>query len=307
LNAYIGLNRLDEAKATIEEAQARGLDFFNLYRGLYLIGFLQQDKAGMDRAIALLMSKPGQEPSALLLESETSAYRGQVSRARELARRVVDSLHSKGATEPAAGLLAELALREALMGNLDLAKRYAEEASSLSDNRYVEGVVATTLGLTGDSAKASQMADDLAQRYPENTSIQFHYLPMIRAAVAIRRAGAAGVLEVSAEGATYELGKPTWMDYIRLYSVYLRGQANLVAGQFTQAAADFQKILDNPGMVLNEPIGALAHLGIGRAFVGAGDISRATVAYQDFFAIWKDADSDIPILKEARAEYEKLK
>ena len=303
---YIVLNRLNEAEATIQEAQAHNLDFPGLHFSRYWISFLQQDTAGMERAKALLMSKPGLEQIVLYLESETAAYRGQMSRARELARSVVDSLQRAGAKDTAGGLLAEAALREALVGNLDLAKRQAEEARNLSDHRYVEAVVATVLGLAGDAAKATRVADDLARRYPENTSIQFQYLPMIRMAVAIGGAGAAGAVDASTVGAKYELGGQAFMDFIIMYPVYLRGQACVTAGQATQGAAEFQKILDHPGLVRNEPIGALAHLGIGRAFARAGDIARARTAYQDFFALWKDADSDIPILKQAKTEYAQL-
>ena len=297
--SYIVLNRLDEAKATIQEAQNHSLDSLLLTIGLYQISFLQQDTAGMERAAALLISKPGGAPIALSLDSDTAVYRGQMSRARELTRRAVEDVKRAGNNYRAATFLAQAALREAVVGNLDLAKRQAEEARSLSDIKYIQGLVAITFGLAGDSAKATRIADDLAQRYPESTIIQFHSLPMIRAAIAARGANAANALEESAGAATYELGN--------LYLAYLRGQAYLAAGQGTQAAAKFQKILDHPDLVMNQSIGALAHLGLGRAYVMTGDTAKAKTAYQDFFALWKNADPDIPILKEARAEYEKLK
>ncbi len=145
------------------------------------------------------------------------------------------------------------------MGNLDLAKRQAEEARSLSDIKYIQGLVAITFGLAGDSAKATQLADDLAQRYPESTSIRFHTLPMIRAAIAARGVNAGIALEEPAGSATYELGN--------LYLAYLRGQAYLGAGQGPQPAAKFQKILDHPGLVMNQSFGALAHLGLGQVSV----------------------------------------
>lgn len=297
--AYIVLNRLDEAKATIQEAQAHNLDSLLLQLGLYQISFLQHDTAGMERAAAFLISKPGGAAFALSLESDTAAYHGQMSQARELTQRAVEDAQRGGNKYRAAAFLAQAALREALVGNLDLAKRQAEEARSLSDIKYIEGLVATTLGLAGDSAKATQLADDLAQRYPESTSIRFHSLPMIRAAVATRSVNAASALEESAGSANYELGN--------LYLAYLRGLAYLRAGQGTQATAAFQKIVDHPSLAMNQSFGALAQLGLGRAYAITRDAVKARNAYQDFFALWKDADPDVPILKEARAEYEKLK
>ena len=184
------------------------------------------------------------------------------------------------------------------MGNLDLAKRQAEEAHSLSDDKFIEASVATTMGLAGDSAKATRLADDLAQRYPEDTIMRFHFLPMIRAAIAIGGVNTARAVEAPAGGATYELGN--------IQVVYLRGQAYLAARQGTEAAAEFQKVLDHPGLVMNQSFGALAHLGLGRAYAMTGDSAKAKTAYQDFFALWKDADPDVPILKQAKAEYAKL-
>ncbi len=257
--AYVMLNRLDEAKATIQEAQAHNLDSLQLHLGLYQISFLQQDTAGMESTAALLISKPGGSPFALSFESDTAAYRGQMSQARELTRRAVDDVQHGGNNSRAAAFLAQAALREALVGNLDLAKRQAEEARSLSDIKYIQGLVAITFGLAGDSAKATQLADDLAQRYPESTSIRFHTLPMIRAAIAARGVNAGIALEEPAGSATYELGN--------LYLAYLRGQAYLGAGQGPQPAAKFQKILDHPGLVMNQSFGALAHLGLGQVSV----------------------------------------
>ncbi len=222
-----------------------------------------------------------------------------MSQAQELTRRAVDDVQHGGNNYRAAVFLAQAALREALVGNLDLAKRQAEEARSLSDIKYIQGLVAITFGLAGDPAKATRLADDLAQRYPESTSIRFHTLPMIRAALAARGVNAANALEESSGAATYELGN--------LYLPYLRGQAYLAAGQGTQAAAKFQKILDHPGLAFNQSFGSLAHLGLARAYVMTGDSAKARTAYQDFFALWKDADPDVPILKEAKAEYEKMK
>jgi len=306
VRVYIELNRLDEAKAIIQQAQSRKINFPNLHHAAYDIAFLQQDATGMERESTFLMSLPGEPLGVLYAESETALCAGQNSRARELARRVTDRLEQSGRKETAGGMEVQAALREALIGNSPVAKREAEDALSLTDNEYVQAVAATVLGITGDAPKAIQLADSLAIRYPENTSMKFHYLPMIRYAVATRKGKLAKAMEPADVDSRYELGTPSWMGYVRLYPVYIRGQAYLAAHRSGLAAADFQKILDHPGLVLNEPIGALAHLGLGRAYAIAGDYDKARTAYQDFFALWKDADPDIPILKEAKAEYAKL-
>jgi len=307
VRVYIELNRLDEAKAIIQQAQSRKIDFPNLHSGAYDISYLQQDAAGTERETAFLMSVPGYVPAVLYRESETATYAGQNSRGRELTRRVIDMLQHSGRKEAAGGIEVQAALREALVGNSLLAKHEAEDALSLSDNEYVQAVAATVTALTADASEARRVAESLASRYPENTSMQFHYLPMIRYAVAIRKGNLSNTLEATDGESRYDLGTPDWMDHVRLYPVYLRGQAHLASRRAGPAADDFQKILDHPGLVLNEPIGALAHLGLGRAYAMAGDLNKAKTAYQDFFALWKDADPDVPILNQAKAQYAKLK
>jgi hypothetical protein len=165
---------------------------------------------------------------------------------------------------------------------------------------------AIALALAGESAAALRVADDLDKRLPEDTIVQFDYLPMIRASVALHNGDANRAIAALAPSAPYELGAASQNLTFLLYPVYLRGEADLAAKQGPAAAAEFQKIIDHPGVVLNEPIGALTHLGLGRAYALAGDPAKAKVAYQDFFALWKDADSDIPLLRQAKAEYGKL-
>ncbi len=302
---YFRLNRLDEAKAMIQEAKAHGLDSPWFHFLSYELAFLQQDAAGMEQEAAILMSNPAMEPAVLYFESETAAYHGQISRARELAMRVVNPLRADQ-KQLAGTYEVQAALREALLGNQAVAKHQAEDALALTDNQYVQAVAATVLGLTGDSAKATKIADDLASRYPESTTMKFHYLPMVRCAVALEKGNTAKALEAADVGAPNDLGKPEWMSYITLFLSYLRGQAYLTAHQAVLAAAAFQKIIDHPGLVGNEPIGAFAHLGLGRAYAMAGDSSKARTAYQDFLTLWKDADPDIPILIAAKSEYAKL-
>jgi tetratricopeptide (TPR) repeat protein len=197
-------------------------------------------------------------------------------------------------------------VREALVGNMSQAKQQAQAALALSNDRDVEAVSAIALGLAGDSAQATRLADDLAKRFQEDTIVLFDYLPMIHTTAALQSGSATKAIEALARTVPYELVTTAQTVPFALYSVYLRGEPYVAARQGSAASAEFQKILDHPGVVLNGPIGALTHLGLGRAYAITGDAAKAIGAYQDFFALWKDADPDIPILKQAKAEYKKL-
>jgi serine/threonine protein kinase/Flp pilus assembly protein TadD len=346
--AYLFLNRPDEARATAEEAHAHNLESPLMPLSLYFVDFLGRDTAGMEREAARLMGKPEYENLVLYTESDTAAHAGRLAKARELTERAADSARRAGEKEQAAGYQAEAALREALVGNTGLVRPQAEAALALSDAKQVEAISAMALGLAGDSATAMRLARDLDQRFPKDTIVQSGYLPMIRAAGALGRThgakGAGVAIEALAPAAPYELGTMAEPLSLTLYPVYLRGEAYLAAQEGAAAAAEFQKILDHPGVVLNEPIGALAHLGLGRAYALEAGITavghrrqspstaaepagngrpqeggaqqppgqpdawaKARTAYQDFFELWKDADRDIPILKQARAEYASLR
>jgi serine/threonine protein kinase/Flp pilus assembly protein TadD len=297
--SYVRVNRLDEARATAQDAQAHNLDNPRVHVLLYEIDFLQHDAAGMEREAAGLMGKPGVEDLMLDVESDTAAYGGQFAKARELTRRASDSAQRADEKETAAGYEAEAALREALVGNMSQAKQQAQAALALSTSTYVEAGSAFALGLAGDAPQATRLAADVAKRVPEDTIVQFVYLPMIHAAAALQSGSANKALEALVPAAPYELG-------FGLDPVYLRGEAYLAAHQGSAAAAEFQKILDHACVVQNDLIGALAHLGLARAYAFSGDTVKAKSAYQDFLGLWKDADPDIPILKEAKAEYAKL-
>jgi len=306
VNGYLQINRQDEARATVQEAQAHNLDNPVNHQILYVIDFLQHDSAGMEREAAGLMGKPGFEDLMLYNESDTAAYAGQFSKARELTRRASESAQRADEKETAAGYVAEAAWREALVGNMGLAKQQAQAALALSTGRDVEAVSAFALGLAGDAAQATRLAADLAKRFPEDTIVQSNYLPTIHAVTALQGGGAGKAIEALVPTAPYELGSPGQLNFA-LYPVYVRGEAYVAGRQGSAAAVEFQKILDHPGVVVNEPIGALAHLGLARAYALSGDTAKAQAAYQDFFTRWKDADPDIPILIAAKAEYAKLK
>jgi eukaryotic-like serine/threonine-protein kinase len=199
-------------------------------------------------------------------------------------------------------------VREARFGNAAEARQRVAAALALSAGRDVVYRAALTLALAGDAPQAQALANDLGQRFPEDTVVQFNYLPTIHAQLALDRNEASKAIEALQAAAPYELGRPTYIAFSpALYPVYVRGEAYMAAHRGSEAAAEFRKIVDHPGVVVNEPIGALAHLQIGRAYAMQGDTAKARAAYQDFLTLWKDADPDIPILKQAKAEYANLK
>jgi eukaryotic-like serine/threonine-protein kinase len=300
---YVSLSRLDEAKATAREAQAHNLAALSIHLILYVVDFLQHEAAGMEHEAAPLMGKPGYEDLMLYFESETAAYGGEFAKARELTQSAADSAQRVDDKEGAAGYKVEAAVREALAGNMALAKQAAQAALAFANGKGVEAYSAIALGLAGDSAQAERLAADLSKRFPEHTIVQTQYLPMIHAAVELQRGDAGKAVEALMAAAPYELGSQTKLP---LCPVYLRGDAYLALKQAVAAAGEFQKILDHSGAVGNNVIGALAHLGLGRAYVLAGDSAKAKIAYQDFFALWKNADPAVPILLQAKAEYAKF-
>ena len=199
--------------------------------------------------------------------------------------------------------------REGFFGNSREARESALAALDLSKQRYVEYGAAVALALAGDLTRSQILVDDLKGRFPEDTGARVSYIPTLRALLALNHSEPAKAIELLQIAAPYELGAPRSVAHASfggLYPVYVRGEAYLAAHQGTEAATEFQKILDHRGIVVSDPIGALAHLQLGRAFVLSGDKMRAKTAYQDFLTLWKDADPDIPILKQAKAEYAKL-
>jgi eukaryotic-like serine/threonine-protein kinase len=303
---YVNTNRLDEAKATAQEAQARNVDAPYLHLAVYQIAFLQHDPAGMQREVALLAGKPGWEDQSLVYQAQAMAYGGELTKARELWRRAIDSAQRADSKDRAAGYQALSALLEAGVGNMALAKRQAQAALVLSSDRDVQAIAAVALGLSGDVSSALRLADQLAKLFPQDTAVQSMYVPMMRAAASLSNAQGAKALEELAPVVPYELGISQSFVGLTLYPVYLQGQAYLFAKQGAPAAGEFQKILDHWGIAPNDPIHALARLGIARAYALAGDSAKAKTAYQDFLALWKDADPDLPILKQAKSEYAKL-
>ena len=308
-SSYLYLNRLEEARATAEEAQAKKLDSPSLRFVLYQLAFLQNDAAGMEQQVTWSGGKPGVEDVLQFFAADTAAYSGRLRKARDLSRRAVASAERTEQKETAAGYEAEAALREALFGNADAARQNAAAAVALAPgSRDAEAQAALSYALAGDATHAQSLADDLAKRFPQDTVVQSVWLPTVRAQIEISRKNPARSIELLQAAAPYELGMLSWSAINScLYPVYVRAEAYLSAQQGQLAATEFQKILDHRGLLWNCATGALAHLGLARAYVLQGDTVKAKSAYQDFLALWKGADPDIPILVAAKSEYAKLK
>jgi eukaryotic-like serine/threonine-protein kinase len=302
---YVGLNRADDAQSVAKQATAQGLEQAVEGLPLYGLAFLQNDQAGMARQINLTAGKPGIEDPLLATEADTAAYFGRLQQARQFSRSAADSAHRAGENETAATYVANESLRDALFGLYPEARQQARAALVQSHGVVVEFSSAMSLAILGDATGAQTLADDLAKLFPENTLVQSACLPELRAQLALDRGDPAKAIELLQNAVPYELGG--FPAEFSLGPAYVRGEAYLAARKGNEAAAEFQKILDHRGIVLNAPLGALAHLQIGRAYALAGDKDKARVAYQDFLALWKDADPDIPVLKQAKAEYAKLR
>jgi tetratricopeptide (TPR) repeat protein len=305
---YIHLKRLDEARAAADDALSKNLDSGDLRLNMYQLAFLKNDLPGMDQQVAWAMGKPGKENLMLYMEADTAAYSGKLSAAREFARQAAASAAQAGEKEMQAGCEAAAALWEALYGNVAEARAHASATLANSNGRDAQYATALALALTGNSAYAAAFADDLAKRFPDDTIVRFNYLPTLHAQMALNSpGGTARAVEALAMALPYELGVSGNSTYwTSLYPVYVRGQAYLAARQGTQAAVEFQKIVDWPGIVVNEPIGALAHLGLARSYALAGDAPKSRAAYESFLTLWKDADADVPVLKQAKAESLKI-
>jgi serine/threonine protein kinase/tetratricopeptide (TPR) repeat protein len=322
--AYMSFNRLDEADAVYKEAEERKLEGQYLLQSRYWLAFLKGDWAQMTQLVSAAMGKPGSENLLLAMQADTEGWYGKLKDAHELTRRAMDSAQRNDANETAAAYQAAAALREAEAGNREQARAEAHAALKLAANRNVRAIAALALGRAGDTAGAEKLAAELDKAFPLDTLVQRYWLPTIRAGVALERQDPNRAIELLKAASTVELSSITATLTIFLCPVYLRGEAYLMLHDGNGAAAEFQKFIDHRGVVLNFPWGALARLGLARAYAVEAGLSRhgenggvkpplqpealakARAAYQDFLSLWKDADPDIPILKQAKAEYAKL-
>ena len=317
-NYYLATQRFNQARQNIDQAQAQKLDNFEFHTASYALAFLGADSAAMAEQQEWFAGKP-EEVFGLALASDTEAYAGHLGKARELAKRAVDSGIRADSKENAAIFQAIAAQREAAFGNAAQARQAANEALKLAPaSQGVGAEAALALAMAGDTARAELLAQDLGKRYPLDTQMQSLWLPAIRAQVALnKKNSAAAINELQAATSPLELGQIGFVTNIScLYPTYVRGEAYLAAGQGSAAAAEFQKILDHGGIVWNCWTGALGRLGVARAnaleaktLQGAdADAARvrAVAGYKDFLALWKDADPDIPIFIATKAEYARL-
>jgi eukaryotic-like serine/threonine-protein kinase len=305
--ADLSLGRLDAAKEIGQQALARKADSVQVHLVWYLVDFIQLNEDAMQQELKWSERTPGDEEYLLSAQSDTEGYYGKLGKAREFSHRAVESGRRAASPETAALWQARAALREAEFGNPAQAREGANSALGLMSSREMKFLAGLTMARDGDSSQAQNLADDLFKSLPSDWTANFYWLPTIRASLELKRKNPAKAVELLQDTRRYELGQPQPGFFVcPMCPVYVRAQAYLLLRQGSEAAAEFQKFLDHPGIVVNSPFGALAHLGLARAYALQGDTARARIAYQDFLTLWKDADPDIPILKQAKEEYAKL-
>jgi len=305
----VSLDRLGAAEDAVRRASERKIDIPLLALLRYDVAFLKGESDGMQREVAAAHGKPGAEELISDHQAFALAYTGHLQEAITMLRRASDLAQQAAHREMAALFETRAALWEAFYGNAPAAKPTAMTALALAKNREVQYGAAVALAIVGDSSQAQTLANDLDRSFPEDTSVKFNYLPTVRAFLALNHGDPAKAIELLQVAVPYELGQPRSSQtgfFGALYPTYARGQAYLAARQGPEAAREFQKILDHPGMMVGDPIGVLAHLQLGRAYALQGDTTKAKAAYHDFLTLWKDADPDIAVLKQAKAEYAKL-
>jgi serine/threonine protein kinase/Flp pilus assembly protein TadD len=307
VSLYPAVNQLDEASLTYQQAMAHKVNNPFLHGNRYGVAFLANDTAEMQRQVAAAAGKPG-EDVLLSFESDTAAFYGLAASARQLSQRAIDSANGSDSKETAAEWQLDAALREAEFNNASRSRDDITAALAEAPSRDVNLLAALALARIGDVGRAERVAHDLAERFPFNTTINRYWLPAINASIEIKRQNPTKALEDLQTTEQYELGTPLPQFEVggSLYPVYIRGQVYLLLHQGKEAAAEFQKFLDHRGIAVNCPLGALARLQLGRAYAIQGDRVRSRAAYQDFFRLWKDADSNIPVLIAAKSEYAKL-
>jgi eukaryotic-like serine/threonine-protein kinase len=287
---------------------ARNLDVPDMHMFRYGVAFLESDAPEMQRQADWFAGKLGLEDISLSFQSDTEGFSGHLAKAREFSQRATDAAARADEKETAAKQELNAAMREAEFGNSAQARSHTSAALALSSARSARILATLILARAGDTDRAQKMADELQTQNPLNTKINFYWEPVIHAAIQISRKSPGKAIEILQTTGPYELGVPGPLPEIGvlLYPVYLRGEADLMLHEGRAATAEFQKFLDNRSMVINSPLAALARLQLARAYSMQHDRAKAKAAYQDFFDLWKEADPDIPVLKEAKAEYGRL-
>jgi len=307
--SYFYLNRFGEADDTLQSAFERKMEIPEIVALRYHISFLTGDVKGMEQAVALSFGKPGAADWIAHAQALVLARSGHLRQATRMSQRAVDLARQVDKPESAAIYEAGAAVWNAFFGNVSVARRGATTVLELSSGRDVEYSAAFALALSGDYSRSQALANDLEGRFPEDMSVRFSYLPALRGLFALNHDDPSKAIDLLQTAIPYDLAQTGvgFYDFFgNLYPAYVRGEAYLTAHQGAEAAAEFKKILDHRGIAISDPAGAVARLQIGRALAMAGDKARARTAYQDFLTLWKDADPDIPILKQAQAEYARL-
>ena len=306
---YLYLDRPLEAEEIVRRASERKFEVPELMLFKFYLAFLKGDHAGMDQAAARAKGKPGTEDWVAHSEALVEARSGHLRAAAERSRQAMDLAQRAGERERAATYEAGKAVWQAFYGIAPAAKQSAAAALELSKGRDVEYGAAFALALAGDFSRAQALARDLENRFPEDTSVQFNYLPALRALFALNDRKPQEAIDLLQVAVPYDFAVPA-IDFNAffgaLYPAYVRGEAYLAVREPAKAAAEFQKILDHRGLVVADPVGAMARLQLGRALALSGDKTKAKAAYQDFLTLWKEADPEMPIFKQAKAEYARL-
>jgi eukaryotic-like serine/threonine-protein kinase len=303
---YIGVNRIKDARQVLQEGQQKNFDGLTIRQDFYSLAFLTGDMAEMERQVAWGAGRPGEEDQMLNYHADTQAYYGRLEKARDLARRATDSAVRADAKETGAQWLAYQGLREAELGNVVAARQAVTRALALAPGRDVKVLAALALARTGEASQSKTMLEAMQKSEGSNTYLKVYWFPVIEASIAVAQQAPDRAIVALEPSLPYELGGPPPLANGAIYPAYIRGLGYLAQKNGRAAAAEFQKFLDHTGIVQNFPLGALAHLQLGRAYAASGDIAKAKAAYKDFLTLWKDADPDIPLLKEAKAEYAKL-
>ena len=298
--SYIGLNRLEEARVILQRAVDAKADNLFIHDSMYQLAFLNGDADGMQREIKWAEGKPS-EYLLLLDSANVSASRGQIQKAVELIQRSVQVTNRLDFKETTADTQANFAVTQAEVGNPSKVKELTASSSAIAHGRSNLEPVALALAMIGDASHAQSIVDDLGHRFPDDALLHQVNIPVVHALIELNRTAPDKAIDALEAAKTFELGPSQG-----LFPIYVRGLAYLQAKRGAEAAAEFQKIVDHRGIAVTAPEHSLAKLGLGRAYVIAGDSAKARAAYQDFFALWKDADAEVPLLKEAKTEYERL-
>lgn len=308
--SYQALNHLEEAEQTLRQASERNLEISDSLTNRYQLAFIKGDQAAMKVVSTAAQKESSVEDAVVDQEAFADAYVGHMQEATRKSQHAGNLAQQSSEPDRAAMYEAGAALREALFGEMTTATESAGAVLRLSRSRDAEYGAAFALALAGDQSQAATLAGDLERRFPEDTAVRFNYAPTLRALLALKHGDPSRAVDLLQVSIPYEFGEPPssfFGFYGALYPIYVRGEAYLALNRGPEAAREFQKIIDHRGIVVSDAIGALAYWQLGRAFVSSGEKTKAKTAYGDFLTLWKDADSDIPVLKQAQAEYSKLK